>query len=127
MNGLEAWQKLATLFVSYNPNIEWNNDRELWEISHFFFQHVRIPFKNQGSKAVLQRLIQVAYNSGQFIASIDTYKKHGLYSWISYYHKHDMANIESYITKASLQQSKLFDKIQMANMIAEIKNFNSLK
>ena len=148
MDGLVAWKQLAKIFALYNPPIEWkknlsemytyisnqdekygiqdidqsdSSERELWEISHFFFQHVRIPPNNQDEKALLLRLIQIAYNTGQFVASVEIYKKRGFYSWLSYYHKHDMANIESYITKNSLQASKLFDKEIISNMITEIK------
>jgi hypothetical protein len=96
LNGLESWQKLKKIFEKNNKKCEWlpeaisrydemqkkfnidGNDQDIekervgeekieWEKVHFFFQHARIPFKTQ-SEASLLKLMQIAYNAGQFEA-----------------------------------------------------------
>ena len=45
---------------------------EQWEYHHFFLQHVRIPTLNF-DQASLMRLMQIAYNAGQYSACLDHY------------------------------------------------------
>jgi len=91
--GLENWNKikssLPTAHGKWSPHVKemyeyMKNDLNIiedekdapshkqWEYHHFFLQHVRIPTLNF-NQALLMRLMQIAYNAGQFNACLDHY------------------------------------------------------
>ena len=136
-DGLESWNAIKSLFEKKNfqdIRIQWNDelfrmyefltnerngygindiekedsdDENLWKINHFFLQHVRIPYKNKQGN--IMRLMQVAYNSGQMIASKNEYDKYGLHKYISYYHNYDMANMDTYVKWKDVNELKISD------------------
>jgi hypothetical protein len=144
IDGLSAWNNIKSILQKYNKNCEWlpeaierydemkskfdiiDNEKESswsdeekreWEETHFFFQHSRIP--NGTPNANLLKLMQIAYNAGQFAAE----KNNNSYSKkkLDYYEKHNLNSYLSYITPASLQ--KMCSELSLEHpALNEIKN-----
>lgn len=119
-DGLDAWNKIKPLFPSFD--IVWNSEAYnfydelrkigtfgddcddkksiLWEALHFLLQHGRIIHNNQMGS--LLRLMQIAYNSGQFLSqrksSPDSYTPEQL----QYYDSHNLHSIYSFISPDSI-------------------------
>lgn len=72
----------------------------LWEQTHFFLQHSRIP-KNNEKSCNLIRLMQIAYNAGQFYAE----RKKNAYSQkiTNWYDLSHLRTYISYVTPKSIQ------------------------
>ena len=68
---------------------------DTWEQQHFYLQLVRIPKNNQLS---LLRLCQIAYNIGQYKATLSD----GIYSEIAikYFDDNNMDDINTYVIYA---------------------------
>ena len=67
---------------------------DVWEINHFVIQHGRIVKNNEPN---LIRLMQIAYNAGQKLASVDQYPNEMLPKIDALYNQYEMNNIMSYI------------------------------
>ena len=91
--GLENWNKIKTTLpsiqIQWLPHVKemYRYMKEIlgiiedekdalnhtqWEYHHFFLQHVRIPTLNF-NQGLLMRLMQIAYNAGQYSACTDHY------------------------------------------------------
>ena len=68
-----------------------------WEYHHFFLQHVRIPTLNfdQGS---LMRVMQIAYNAGQYNVCLDHYSA----DLRKYYIDNKLDCLETYVSPDSI-------------------------
>jgi len=118
MNGLERWNLVKEIIP--NMNIEWTDksrkiyddlknlnvdssesSEELtfklshseWEKQHFLIQHGRIIYKNKNGTIV--RLMQIAYNIGQFKAENEREKYSD--NIIKYYNDNKLDDINTYI------------------------------
>lgn len=129
MDGLDAWNKIKVILQKYNKDCEWlpeatnrysemkakfnivdeDNDsswsadkKQLWEETHFFFQHSRIPYNSRTSGANLLRLMQIAYNAGQYEAEKEknSYDKEK----INYYVNNHLESYISYVTPHSVRK-----------------------
>jgi hypothetical protein len=133
IDGLKAWNKIKSILEKYNTIIEWskesiaryddltqkvfkiideenseewdNEKKKKWELEHFFLQHARIIHNNQEPpNSNLTRLMQIAYNAGQFNAERDNksypdeilnyYDKNNLSSYISYTNPGNIVSID---------------------------------
>jgi len=123
LDGLTQWNKLKGIFQESRNKVKWNpdvkrifvemrsdlklqecmdevKDKDIWEKHHFYLQHARVPTLNYND-ASLNRLMQIAYNAGQFEAMrddefYDDEKKR-------YYANNKLGNIETYMDKDSLE------------------------
>ncbi len=127
IDGLSAWNKIKTILQKYNKNCEWlpeaikrydemkskfnivDNEKESswsdeekkeWEETHFFFQHSRIPHGTPNAN--LLKLMQIAYNAGQFTAEKN--KKSYSKNKLDYYEEHHLNSYLSYVTPDSIQK-----------------------
>jgi len=72
------------------------SNMESWEPAHFILQLIRIPKNNQCS---IQRLLQVAFNIGQYYAVLDNPIYNSIYTpdVIQYFTDNKLSDINSYI------------------------------
>ena len=122
-DGLKSWQPIKTelsefdISFSFNKNI-FNLANEMYfvhpddndhqnakfifnnikldntiELHHFFIQHFRIPKMINAEKISLLKLMQIAYNAGQFLASRNCYPIEVL----NFYDDNNMGKLETYI------------------------------
>ncbi len=123
VDGLHGWNNIKVLLEKYNQQIEWlpealtrydeitskfnikddeknddwtNEQKQEWEITHFFFQHARIPEKNKKEKATLLRFMQIAYNAGQL--SSEWNNKYNTEDRKEYYQMHNLKSYLSYVS-----------------------------
>jgi hypothetical protein len=141
LDGLQKWNELKTILKKYDESIEWRQDitamrnemmesfniednekdqlpedqHEKWAVTHFFFQHGRIPFNNKESPTFL-RLMQIAYNSGQLRAvknnEYNTKKRR------KYYKEKKLGSYKTYISSRVADQVK--EKLDGTKIIMEI-------
>jgi hypothetical protein len=145
MDGLRMWNNIKPLFNVKSESMLWRTkiltlydevlkefkiiDEEVssdatpeekvkWELQHFFFQHVRIPNHNQ-REANLQRLMQVAYNTGQLYCEMVT-NKNTFYTdeMKKFYHNNKLDNIRTYMSDENLD---MISKTISDEMIDNIK------
>ncbi len=131
LDGLEYWEILKKVLEPYSMKIQWSatcltfynalitigvieeHDEKTmrqseWERHHFLLQHGRIPFKN-ASNANLIKLLQIAYNDGQFKAEFDR----GEYSeeHVVYYQDHWLGDLTTYIDDNCIKQISIPDEL----------------
>lgn len=109
-DGLESWNSIKNeipdIKLSWKENAKRiykdlrelgttgdNNDKkdEKWEEQHFLLQHGRIIKNNEGN---LMRLMQIAYNSGQFC---EANQKNYSEEQKQYYSEHNLNNMFTYL------------------------------
>jgi hypothetical protein len=151
MDGLKMWNNIKPLFSGIGKSFVWRSkilnlydvvikefgitDEELhsdatpeeklkWKLQHFFFQHVRIPNHNL-SEANLQRLMQVAYNSGQLYCEM-VINKSTFYTeeMKKFYISNKLDNIKTYL---SCENLNAMSKFVSDNMIDKIKINSEIK
>jgi hypothetical protein len=138
IDGLAAWNKLKDVIKEYKINCEWlqiaidrythmtesfgikdNNKEDLpkdkhaeWEVTHFFFQHTRIPHHND-KDCNFVRFMQIAYNAGQLKAEDKSkyYKK----EWREFYEHENLSSHISYLSQEHIEKinSELGKKHQL--------------
>lgn len=71
-----------------------------WEKYHFYVQHGRIP---RSTGVTLVRLMQIAYNKGQYRATL---KKENFYSeeLLAYYELRKLDDFQTYVSRETLQK-----------------------
>ena len=115
INGLDAWNKIKPLLKSVKYSLDWKNnfyddllmvgvrdvDKEdmpynEWQKHHFLIQHGRIVKRNPPS---IMRLMQIAFNSGQFRAVRDS----PIYTqeMLDFYDDNKLSDVETYIDISS--------------------------
>jgi hypothetical protein len=128
-DGLDRWNFVKKLFPDFK--IEWTNfsktiyqdlldlgviedeagsglSHEDWERHHYLLQHGRIIHNNpEGS---LVRLMQIAYNIGQFRAEQE--KKVYPVKQLTYYRSHKLEKLNTYITYISKLPDGIIDELK---------------
>lgn len=135
LSGLDSWNKVKIL-IPYQE-LEWRSNAKTfyhsmrlmgvtgddsdevtseWEVHHFLIQHGRIVKKNDAS---LLRLLQIAYNAGQFNASVSsqTYTD----EMRSFYRQNKLNNIESYVDLDNIGVFDMQELIKALEMYVIIK------
>jgi len=131
-DGLERWNFVKPLFPPFSLNWKesskkiYNDLVELgvnnsetseesglshveWERNHYLLQHGRIIYKNpEGS---LVRLMQIAYNIGQFRAEQE--KKSYSVKQLTYYRTHKLDLLNTYIDNISKLPDDIVDKLKI--------------
>jgi hypothetical protein len=77
--------------ITIDPDLTLDNSIE---VEHFFLQHFRIPYLAKGNHLPLVKMMQIAYNVGQFKASGESYPK----DLIEFYNDHKMDDINFYLS-----------------------------
>jgi len=101
-------QQLIELGVSNEENPEKAGMTVLeWERNHFLIQHGRII--NQNKEGSIRRLLQIAYNAGQFRAELEK----NIYpcEQLKYYIVNDLSKVTSYINKISKIPDDVIEKL----------------
>jgi len=125
-NGLERWNYVKQLFPEYKLTWKesstkiYNNllkldviedetglSHEEWERHHYLLQHGRIINNNPDGSLV--RLMQIAYNIGQFRAEQE--KKSYPVKQLAYYNENKLDKISSYINNISKLPLSVIDAI----------------
>jgi hypothetical protein len=85
------------LKITIDPDIKLDNSIE---VEHFFVQHFRIPFLAKNNELPLVKLMQIAYNVGQFKASKESYPK----DLIDFYYDHKLDDIDFYLSTYPIEE-----------------------
>lgn len=72
-----------------------------FEVHHFFVQHFRIPLLEK-EKLSMTKLMQIAYNAGQFKSARDQGDYKDDEKMLDFYDKNDLSNITTFIDKSVL-------------------------
>ena len=137
-DGLKAWLVVKKHFPKID--FEWSNDcvefydtlraanvmgddddekNELWEPHHFLIQHGRIVKKNPEPN--LQRLLQIAYNQGQFNAELEKDPNHYSEEMLKIYTDLKMSELSTYVdTKQQKMINKKLDKSMFNELFEKI-------
>jgi hypothetical protein len=83
------------------------------EHEHFFIQHFRIS-KTVGDKLSVQKLMQIAYNIGQFKATKQFDNKYNL-KIINYYETNNLDKLETFIRNS--KKIKIIKKVQKGGVL----------
>ena len=74
-----------------------------FEVHHFFVQHFRIPLLEK-EKLSMTKLMQIAYNAGQFKSARDQGDYEDDEKMLDFYDKNDLSNITTFIDKSVLTE-----------------------
>jgi hypothetical protein len=91
-----------------------------WEVTHFFFQHGRIPFKNKES-LTLVRLMQLAYNAGQLNA--EKTNKYNTKERQKYYKSKKLNSYKTYIPTHIANRLK--EKLNNTQIIEDVERVSN--
>lgn len=128
-DGLERWNFIKKLFPDFK--LEWTDSsktiyedllklgviedesssglsHEKWEKHHFLLQHGRIIHNNPDGS--LLRLMQIAYNIGQFRAEQE--KKSYPVKQLAYYRTHKLEKLNTYISHISKLPDSIIDELK---------------
>lgn len=93
---VSGWQQIDSVIVEKLMSLPEFDESGMIEVNHYLRQQVRIPTQEEPN---LQRIMQVALNSGQFLASDSTI--HGLNDFD--YNRSGLDRLNTYISEADIR------------------------
>jgi hypothetical protein len=121
-----CWTSESLLFYNQLKDLNILEDRTVceekcvdWEKHHFLLQHGRIPHNNKNSPSLL-RLLQIAFNAGQF----NFYREKGEIEYnkerIDFYNKNKLSEYTTYMNFDQIDEKIKSDIESVVEMISKL-------
>jgi len=112
---IEKSKTFYTMLGSLGVNLsespeEAKMSKDKWERHHYLLQHGRIVHTNPNEKATLVRLLQIAYNIGQFKRELE--KELYTPEQLKFYINNDLNKVTTYIEKISKLPEDIIRKLK---------------